>query len=370
MAFTRKNKAKLTALVYWAERGLRLLLLFVASIPSTQATSFDCKKAATQIEKWICSDSRISELDDEVETAYLRALERTDDEQKVVREQRRWLKEVRNACRDADCVWMAYLRRIDALDATPTRKCYTLEPPLKDENGKRPAIEPICRVVEKNLNRFCDQPPMVCGFRIAPEFRDRFTLPQWTPLDPEANRALIEDFMRAPWQDAKSMTQEEKNKMWELDRPDIEKALAEKRLTFSQAELDLYNLGKRQTAYRLDYGNCEANNPQLKERDKWGWEIQHAPVKIQHAPEIIRLLFKRYDPLHVGIIGDVFLYAGQIYTFVMHGKANPSEEAPPADNWLIVNRYERWAIPGDIKVNLRMNNVCIFNYQPIQKGSK
>ncbi len=254
---------------------------WLMQILPAQAASFDCKKAQTKTEHMICDPSRpfgfIESQDDELNIAYQWAVMRVNDKQKLINEQRRWLKDIRNTCADRACLAKVYRERLETLAAlVQTPGCYTLQP-IKDDGKVRP-IEPVCKAMEKNLNRFCDQPPMACGLKIAAEYRQQIILPNWIPLNTEANRRLIEKFMRAPWQDA-GITQQDKDALWEEERPKIEQAFFEKRLSFSTAQLDLYNLGKPQTAYRLDYGDCQTNNPQFTDRGQWGKAIQPAPVK-------------------------------------------------------------------------------------------
>ncbi|MDI1278939.1 hypothetical protein [Methylobacter sp.] len=334
----------------------------------TQAAGFDCKQAQTKTEQMICDPSWpfsfIKSRDDELDITYQWALMRVQDKQKLLKEQRYWLKNVRNACSDRQCLAQAYFKRLEELAAqVPTKKCYTLRPIV--DSGKVLPIEPVCQVLEKNLNQFCDQPPMACGLKIAPEFRNRLSLPTWTPLDPEANRALIEEFIRAPWQDAPDGSDERR---WQEERDEIEKAFSEKHIGFSEAQLDLYNLGKKGTAYRLDYGDCKINNAHFKDRQKWNKLIHPASVQIQHAPNVIRSLFQQYVLLQHSPFNEVLLFDGKIYDFAMGGKSNDNEGGPPADNWFVVNRRDQKTYPNDKikKITLLMNNICRFNYQPTQ----
>jgi uncharacterized protein len=348
---------------------MKRLLMMVAGlvwVVAAQAASFDCVKAGTKVEKLICENRIVSSLDENVDLAYLRALERADDRQKVTQEQRDWLKNDRNVCPDTDCLLHSYASREEELNAISTHKCYWLEPPRKDSAGKRPPVESICHALEKNLNQFCDQPPMVCGLKIAPKFSKQFMLPSWKSVE-NVNPAMIEEFIRAPWMDS-SLKKEDKDALWEEERPKIEAAFAKKRLTFSKAQLDLYNLGKAQTVYRLDYGNCQADNPQLKDPAEWGMAIHYAEVKTQHAPEIVRSLFKEYFPLQHGSLNDVFLYEGKVYDFIIFGTVN--QATGEGENQMIVNRHERWTNPSNKKVRLVLNNICIFNYQPVQESTK
>ena len=330
--------------------------LLVATLAN--AASFDCAKAATNIEKMICDNPKASSSDDLVDLAYRRALERTDDRHKLQDDQRRWLKGVRNKCADADCLYTAQVKRAYALDDIPAHKCYWLEPPRKDSSGNRPAIEPICRTMEANLNQFCDRPPMVCKLQIAPKFGRQITLPTWTSLDPEANRALIEEFLRAPY-DGNA-----KNKYTDLvlaeQKSQLDAAFSGKRITFSEAQLDLYNLGKPQLAYRLDYGNCQADNPQLNDPAQWAMPTHYAEIKTQFAPNIVRSLFKEYFSVD-NFLGNVFLYEGKVYDYWMSGTMNPATGL--GDNQLVMNHHGPKEIGGS--TDLVMRNICVFNYQPM-----
>ena len=338
------------------------------------ANAFDCQQAKTKTEQMICDPSSpfgfIKSQDDELDIAYQWALMRIGDTQKLIGEQRQWLKDTRNTCPDRDCLAKAYRERLETLKERVRKPgCYTLQPIVDGQKVK--PIEPVCTAMEKNLNQFCDQPPMACGLKIAPEFRQQITLPEWTPLDARASRGLIEEFIRAPWQDATSLSQQEKDALWEEDRPEIEQALAEKRLSFSSAQLDLYNLGQSQKAYRLDLGDCESKNADFANPKFWGEKIDAASIRIQFAPEVAKPLFDQYFTVEKTIFGNAFIFAGKTYSYYMHGKANyVNEDEPPAENWLEVFRNETWTNPGNNKISLSRDYICNFNYQPTQGVSK
>lgn len=88
------------------------MVLFQAA----QAASFDCRKAATKIEKLICSDDKLSKLDEKLNSAYKTALQ--DDGQAIAirQTQKQWIKE-RNSCFDATCVKNVYETRLVALSS-------------------------------------------------------------------------------------------------------------------------------------------------------------------------------------------------------------------------------------------------------------
>lgn len=328
----------------------------------------DCSKAKSIAEKIICKQfgspseqNGIATWQKEMLPILQWALMRSKDKQKLLESQRQWQKEV-NACNDFRCIVDAYSQRSPELIAMWERpgQCYVLKPLAisedmlqLDADGNVQTIEPVCQAMEENLNQFCDQPPMVCGLKVAPRFQQQITVPEWLSLDPEANRALIEEFIRAPWQGASD--KETEQRIWEHERPKVESALAAKRLTFSETRLDLYNLGRAQLAYRLDYGTCNSDNQQLSNNAEW-----EAPVQIQHAPAVIRSLFTEYLPLDSGTANEAFLYGEKTYTYIRDR----------GDASLYIDCHERWTNPGADKVRLTMRNKCRLGYQSIKEESK
>ncbi len=252
------------------------------------------------------------------------------------------------------------------------KSCYLLEPVFDNEKGKLRPIEPVCRVLEQNMNQFCDQLPMVSGLKIAPKFQNLLTLPEWTPLDPEANRSLIEAFIRASWADARLMSDAEKDKRWEEERPGIEKAFAEKRIAFSQAQLDLYNLGKNQTVYRLDYGRENFTLGNIK-----SWRKRNtSPIIIQYAPEIIKSLYKYIIQWRVDILGELFIYDGKTYSYWMNGEYIPSKSPPYHVKFDIfrTDRHLREASPKtnpiSMELRLQRDHICTFLYKSPQEAKQ
>jgi len=88
------------------------LLTFAGNL---HAASFDCSKATSEVEKIICGDDELSKLDQALNKAYLQALKRTDMKKRTIENQRLWLKNERNACKDAECLKKAYQTRITEL---------------------------------------------------------------------------------------------------------------------------------------------------------------------------------------------------------------------------------------------------------------
>lgn len=85
------------------------------------ATSFNCAKASTLVEKAICSDSQLSNLDDLLMQTYKRTVLNTTDKKLLKNEQLTWLKS-RNQCTDTNCIREAYEMRINELNTLSPQK--------------------------------------------------------------------------------------------------------------------------------------------------------------------------------------------------------------------------------------------------------
>jgi len=83
-----------------------LIWLLVLALPA-QAASFDCAKAESKVEKLICSDAGLSQLDEELNTAYKTAMQDVKHSDSIKQAQKQWMKE-RNSCSDVACVKVAY----------------------------------------------------------------------------------------------------------------------------------------------------------------------------------------------------------------------------------------------------------------------
>jgi uncharacterized protein YecT (DUF1311 family) len=104
------------------------LLLFSSDV---FATSFDCKKAQSPVEKLICSDPKISSLDEKLARDYKSAIQSRGGSQ-LIAGQRKWITEVRDKCLTSDCLINAYDVRDKWLlaGARPDESCNFSEPDL------------------------------------------------------------------------------------------------------------------------------------------------------------------------------------------------------------------------------------------------
>lgn len=89
-----------------------ILSVFTVSQPLFGA-GFDCTKAGTVVEKTICSDQTLSDLDDFLSFSYKKALENSLHKNTTRAAQRDWLRSRRNKCNDDEqCIKEEYLSRI------------------------------------------------------------------------------------------------------------------------------------------------------------------------------------------------------------------------------------------------------------------
>ena len=81
---------------------------------ATHAASFDCRAATTQVERLICTENRLSEVDERVALAYHLALQSAARPDDVRTGQRQWVRMLA-ACKDSTCVALAQEMRLALL---------------------------------------------------------------------------------------------------------------------------------------------------------------------------------------------------------------------------------------------------------------
>ncbi len=93
-----------------------MLLLGLADAASAQ--SFDCRKAGTAVEKMVCADAGLRELDEYLGRYYTTARAELEGAASCLQaDQSRWLTSVRDVCRTDACLKTAYRNRLGELDA-------------------------------------------------------------------------------------------------------------------------------------------------------------------------------------------------------------------------------------------------------------
>ena len=89
----------------------------LAAEPPVVSQSFDCAKAQTRVEKLICSDAGLRELDEYLGRYYAAGRGFVEGAAACLQsDQAQWLKTIRNQCADASCLKAAYLDRLGELD--------------------------------------------------------------------------------------------------------------------------------------------------------------------------------------------------------------------------------------------------------------
>lgn len=94
------------------------LLLGLLWSAAAAAASFPCEKAQSRIEKAICADAEVSDLDEYLGRYYSGARTAVREGAScLVADQKQWLSSVRNACQDATCLKKVYIDRLGELHA-------------------------------------------------------------------------------------------------------------------------------------------------------------------------------------------------------------------------------------------------------------
>ena len=91
------------------------VMVLLGSSYNSYAASFDCKKATTLVEQAICSNQKLSNLDQQLATMYKKALANSPNQEALRERQREWLNLERNSCQEIACIKDAYLSRLTEL---------------------------------------------------------------------------------------------------------------------------------------------------------------------------------------------------------------------------------------------------------------
>jgi uncharacterized protein len=94
--------------------GRIAVAVFLCAGASARGASFDCRKAATTVEKLVCSEPRLSALDEELAATWAAARKLPGDAAALKAAQKAWM-QGRDACTDLDCIEQKYLVRIERL---------------------------------------------------------------------------------------------------------------------------------------------------------------------------------------------------------------------------------------------------------------
>ena len=172
-----------------------IFLFFLSHAACVSAASFDCGKAGTAVEKMICADPELSQLDEVLWSEYRKALNNTSEPIALKHKQKQWLKE-REVCSNRLCIKGKYSAQLLYL--------FKLNSPVSKaviaESTQAPSVKPmkpyvfnviqdtggsVCRDALSNMSSFSPtQEQIACGESI--NFgNDKFHEPNWKelPLD-------------------------------------------------------------------------------------------------------------------------------------------------------------------------------------------
>lgn len=97
---------------------LRMLMMVLCACAASgsAAAAVDCSRASTNVDKLVCSSSRLSVAEEEMAKAYRAAMRRGVNLQELQRTHVEWYEQVRNACNDVTCLMKAFNDRSAELD--------------------------------------------------------------------------------------------------------------------------------------------------------------------------------------------------------------------------------------------------------------
>jgi len=172
-------------------------MILAALVLTASAPSFDCAKAAMDVERMICADERLARSDQAI--AMLRRLASRRKLQTFPRDQREWL-EMRDRCTDRACLIDAYEDRIWDLVGTGRwrRKIYRRRGELGtlsiislsdgwyafsaiglSKSANDTEASGVFRLINGKAQRAPSDGRSLCGWRIQRLPRDRWKLEEW-----------------------------------------------------------------------------------------------------------------------------------------------------------------------------------------------
>ncbi len=276
---------------------LTIVLLILPNICLADGPSFDCKKAKTCIEKFICADKDLSALDKRMSETYAKLLGKLqgEDKEQVKQNQIRWIKARDERCEEPDVrkdeaqrevekvyfenlFTFLYRERIEELqewEKYVDGKKSIAYPPWHPMCWKRKELvrrqfvpttgnASVCMAFEEVLNTTCEAPDKLqCDWTLPPGEK-RFKKLNWQPLEFNEYKGVVEEIILG------------KNHRWSWNQkdPEVKKAFDEGRINIKMAAVDINNGGKVEYVVHVNWRtDCPARgtfaiiNPKTKEVD-------------------------------------------------------------------------------------------------------
>jgi uncharacterized protein len=174
-----------------------IILVSISFVASTYATSFDCVKASTKVERLICENPELSKLDDELSAKYKKVLKEPLKLNALDITQKQWLS-YRDRCESDVCIRNYYNQRLTELDSiilgikqSKLMSRYVNEKDLgehgpieaEEKDSETIAGDELCKIVLDRLNNThptnYEHPCLADEILKLPGV----TNPEWTKLD-------------------------------------------------------------------------------------------------------------------------------------------------------------------------------------------
>jgi len=177
-----------------------IIIVTVLCSPFTYGASFDCTKTSTTVEKMICSDKKLSDLDSNLAVLYKMALSESKNPQELKEMQKQWLTDVRNKCTTIRCIEASYAKRLVELKpSTSELAAKDLEIPVrvedlgenwqyKRDSEKVPEIMKAMKTVKTNPQIGSKNPPPFCR-----TFKKDFLAKKFQVIEPELQILSLDD---------------------------------------------------------------------------------------------------------------------------------------------------------------------------------
>lgn len=241
-----------------AKKSYLLIAMLFAS-PFSFGASFDCAKAATPVEKLICSDDALSTLDEQLGAAYRQALSESTDKELIKKAQAEWLKEQR-ACKDSACLTEKYRARIAVLK-TPSSidRAAPSSVTAKTEENKKLIVttgyeKPLCNQYLALMQRVPRNPENSCGLEYSFDEKAKaqgFSEIPWEEVDPKKYENMLFKYwmyLNRDW------TSDEGKKK---KRDEFYNVIFNNKLFLWHAVFDLNNDGKPDEVFKFISGDCK-----------------------------------------------------------------------------------------------------------------
>jgi uncharacterized protein len=103
---------------------MKFLLLFTfVFFVFVSGANFNCAKATTKVERMICADAQLSQLDSDMGEAYKKVYQMLEEKNLLRDTQRMWLKE-RETCETSDCISKSTKERISEIESFMNQNAY------------------------------------------------------------------------------------------------------------------------------------------------------------------------------------------------------------------------------------------------------